>query len=366
MSQSIPENKKISPFLVFFIIHAMQMGIGVLGFQRMIARYAGHDAWISIILAGLIIHILLWMMFKMLKMANGDIISIHTFILGKKIGTFICSLFILYFCFLTVIILRGYIEVVQVWMFPELETFWFALAFLIVVIYIINGGFRTVTGIAFFSVILTAYILLLFALVLPFTNFTNLLPVFDHSVKDILLSSRDVSLSVLGFDTVLFFYPFVKNPEKAQKWAHLAIVYMTFVCLILAIMAFTYFSKEQLEVIIWPTLTMWKIIKLPFVERFEYIGVANWCLVILPNVCITLWCASRLVKRSFSIRQKTSVPVLAFLCLVATSLLATRSQISFLANLTGMIGFYFNLIYVPLLFITFLITKKVKDREKNS
>lgn len=111
---------------------------------------------------------------------------------------------------------------------------------------------------------------------------------------------------------------------------------------------------------------MWKIIKLPFVERFEYIGIANWYLIVIPNASLSLWCASRLVKQVFSIRQKTSVPVLAFLCLVGTSLLATRPQINFLADLTAKVGFYFNAIYVPLLFIAFLITKKVKKSEKNS
>jgi spore germination protein AB len=366
MNQIIPENRKISPFFIFFLVHSMQVGIGILGFQRFIAKSAGYDAWISIIITGCIIHILVWMMYKMLKIAGGDIVAIHTYILGRKLGKCISSIFILYFCLLTVIVLRNYIEVVQVWMFQDLQIFWFALVFFILVIYIVNGSLRTVTGITFFAVVLPSYMIFLFLFTVPFADFTNLLPIFNHSVMELVISSRDMTLTVLGFETLLLYYPFIKEPEKSKKWAHLGILYTTVLCLYLAIITFAYFSEEQLQKNLWPTLTMWKIIKMPFVERFEYIGIANWCLIILPNVCICLWCASRLAKRVFSFRQKTSVLLLSFFCLIATSLLTTREQINFLSDISAKVGFYFNVIYIPLLFAITLIVKKVKSRENHS
>ncbi|MEH7250905.1 GerAB/ArcD/ProY family transporter [Neobacillus niacini] len=366
MSSNVPESKKISPFLVFFLIHTMQSGVGILGFQRFIAKAAGYDAWMSIIFTGLVIHILLWMMFKMLKIANGDLTSIHTYVLGKKTGKILSSTFILYFSLYAVTVLRSYIEIVQVWMFPELRTFWFALAFLLLVIYIVFGGFRTVAGIAFFSVILPLYIAGLFIIIIPYADFTNLLPIFDHSVKELLLASRNMSFSLLGFETLLFFYPFIQQPEKSKKWAHFGVLFSIILCIYLAILSFGYFSEEQLQKNLWPTLTMWKIIKLPFVERFEYIGITNWALIILPNISICLWCASRLAKQLFSIRQKTSVLFIAVFCLIATSLLSTREQINFLTDITAKVGFYFNIIYVPLLFAATLLVKKVKSRAKHT
>lgn len=361
MKPIIPENKKISPFLVFFVINSMQTGVGVLGFQRIIAKSAGYDGWIAIIFASICIHFVLWMMYKMLEIADGDLISIHTFVFGKTAGKLLSSIFILYFCSLTVTTLRNFIEIVQVWMFSDLITFWFALVFLILVIYIINGGFRTITGIGLFSVILPSYIWLLFLFTIPFADFTNLLPIFNHSAKDILIASKDMSLSFIGFETLLFFYPFIKNPERSKKWSHLAIFFLTMIYLYLTILTFAYFPQEQLQKNIWPTLTMWKIIELPFVERFEYIGIANWCLIILPNTCIALWIASRLTKQLFSVKQRLSAPILAVFCLIGTSLLMTRDQINFLTNFVGQCGFYINFMYIPLLFIATLIAKKVKE-----
>ncbi|WP_071393623.1 GerAB/ArcD/ProY family transporter [Bacillus tuaregi] len=363
MKVSIPENKKIAPFLVFFTVHAMQTGIGILGFTRIIAKNAGHDGWISIIVTGLVIQLIIWMIYKMAKVADGDILAIHSFILGKKLSKAICSLLIIYFCLLTVTVLRGFIEIVHVWMFPELSIFWFSVVFFILLNYIVNGGIRTVTGIAFFSVVLPFYIVLLFFITIPYSDFTNLLPILDHPVSDILRGSRDMSLTVLGFETILIFYPFIKSPEKSRKWASLGNLYTILLCLYIAILTFSYFSENQLQKNAWPLLTMWKIIKMPFVERFEYIGIANWCLIILPNACLAIWCASWLAKQIFSLRQKISVPALSVLCIIGTSLLLTREMVNILTDITAKIGLYFNFVYIPLLFLATIIAEKVKKRE---
>lgn len=366
MKVTIPENKKIAPFFVFFVIHAMQTGVGILGFSRFIAKDAGYDAWISILAIGFVIHLLLWMMYKMAKIADGDIIAIHTFIFGKTVSKILCSAFILYFCLITVTVLRSFIEIVHVWMFPDLSIFWFSFVFLILVNYIVNGGIRTVTGIAFFAVLLPFYIILLFFFTIPYATFTNLLPIFDHSLMDLLRGSRHMSLTVLGFETLLFVYPFIKKPEKSKKWAYLANVYTILLYVYIAILTFAYFSENQLQKNTWPLLTMWKIIKLPFVERFEYIGIANWCLIILPNCCLGLWCASWVAKQIFSIRQRVSVPALSLVCIIATSMLLTRETINTLTDITAKVGFYLNFVYIPLLFFATIIAGKVKNREKTT
>jgi hypothetical protein len=111
---------------------------------------------------------------------------------------------------------------------------------------------------------------------------------------------------------------------------------------------------------------MWKIVKLPFIERFEYIGIANWLLIILPNVCITIWCSSQIIKKVFSIKMKKSVPIIALICLIVTNLIDTREHINAMTDLTSKVGFYFNFVYIPLLFVIMMIKKKVKNRDMES
>ncbi|MFD2446569.1 GerAB/ArcD/ProY family transporter [Bacillus sp. CGMCC 1.16607] len=49
MTPNIPKYLMFNSFLVFFIIHTTQMGIGVAGVQRIIYKESKQDAWISII-----------------------------------------------------------------------------------------------------------------------------------------------------------------------------------------------------------------------------------------------------------------------------------------------------------------------------
>ncbi|WP_064092919.1 GerAB/ArcD/ProY family transporter [Rossellomorea aquimaris] len=361
--QPIPDRRKISPFLVFFLIHSMQVGGGVLGFQRIIAMNAGYDGWISVILAGVFTHILMVLMYLILdKSGGGDLVSAHTFAFGKWIGNLFNFVFVLYFGLLVVTILRTYIEVLQVWMYPRLSTFFFSLIFLCLVFYLVNGGVRTITGVAFFGTILPSYLLLTFAFTFTYADFKNILPVFDHSLKDILISTKNMSLTYLGYESILLIYPFIKNAKQSQKYAHWGLFTTTTVYTIIAVISFAFFSKKQLEKTVWATLSMWKIVEMPFVERFEYIGIANWCLVILPNVCIALWCSSRIIKRMSPMKHRHSLLLVCILCLSALTFFSNRKQVNLLNDLSGQIGFYITFFYIPLLLLLVIIMKKVRNK----
>jgi spore germination protein (amino acid permease) len=278
------------------------------------------------------------------------------------LGNLLTLPFVLYFSLITVAVLREFIEVIQVWMFQDLSPFWFSLAFFGLAIYIIFGGFRTVTGVAFFGVVLPAYLIVTFFATIPYANIRNLLPIFDHSIKDLALGAYQMSLTYLGWEVLLFIYPMIKEPKKSKKWAHLGVLYTTLLYTMITIITFTYFSEGQLQKNVWATLTIWKIIEMPFVERFEYIGIANWIIIILPNFCIGIWCASRILKRVTKMKQKHGVLLFSLASLIAINFFKTREQINNLITYTGKISFFINYGYIPLLFFLVLIVKKVKHK----
>ncbi len=360
----IAERFQVSHFLVFYLIHALQFGVGVLGFQRIVAEKTGRDAWISVILAGTLVHISVWMLYKILKNSGGNIITVHRTLFGKWIGGFLSVVLALYFCLLAITVLRTYIEIVQVWMFTDLNVWVFALVFFILVYYIITGGFRVVTGICFFGVILPIYVLFTFLFPLEFSDLSNLAPPLNHSIKDFAQSTKSMSLTIIGFEALLVFYPFIKNPEKSKKWAHISVAFGTVIYTVIMMISLAYFSEEQLQKNVWATLTIWKIIEMPFVERFEYIGIANWCLIILPNVCLTIWCASRCLKDTFKVNQRIVLIFVLLVSFIVVSFSQTREHINILNDLVGQLGFYMMFAYIPFIFIFNSIMKKVKRRKR--
>ena len=152
----------------------------------------------------------------------------------------------------------------------------------------------------------------------------------------------------------------LKSPKSGHNYA---LLFTTCLYVYLAILAYMYFPLNMLSTEIWASLTIWKIIEMPFVERFEYIGVASWFIVILPNICLYLWAASRLFKQTFSVKQRISVPVITGLCLIAICFLENRNQIATAIDIAAKSGLYLNYIYIPILFICVWIAWKVKKRE---
>ncbi|MFS0822095.1 GerAB/ArcD/ProY family transporter [Bacillus sp. 1P02SD] len=361
--ERVKESFLVSPFFVFFLIHSMQVGVGILGFQRIIAKTAGYDSWIAIILAGAAVHVIVWMMYKILNDSKGDIIEVHKEVFGKWVGGFFSLLFVIYLMAVAMTVLRTYIEVVQVWMFPELNAWVFSLFALILTYYIILGGFRAVTGISFFSIVLPVYILLLVFFPLEFAHVRNLLPILNHSFIEIAKGTKDMTLSIIGFETLLIFYPFIKNPKSSQKWAHLGVLATTVLYLTTMITAILFYSSGQLDKHIWATLSMFKTIVMPFVERFEYVGVASWFFIILPNICLTIWGASRSIKKVFSVQQRKVILFILPVVWVISSFFKTRQQIDMLNEYMSNFGFYYVFVYIPILFVLTLVIRKVRENK---
>ncbi|MGE7762150.1 GerAB/ArcD/ProY family transporter [Peribacillus sp. NPDC097895] len=362
MNQTIVNDKyKVSPFYVFFLVHSMQIGLGVLSFQRDLAKVTGTDGWISIILAGLIVHILIWVIYKIFSMVPGDIISANNHAFGKWMGNFFSLLFILYFFVLGMTIIIGYINILHVWMFDEVPSWMFALVFLILIYYIISGGFRSVTGITFLSLIASYWLLFIPLYTLKFAYFTDLLPIFNHTLLEIMKGTRTTSLSMLGFEMILMFYPFIKNAEKTQKYAHGGALATTLLILFIYFVSKAFYSQSLLVLTLWPTLTLSSIIELPFIQRFEYITVSWWALVIIPNMVIPLWAASRGVKRLFNVQQKYPLWAMSIIILLINIFLFDFEALDILNKLINPYSVSFLVLYLPFLFIILSI-KNLRKR----
>ncbi len=362
MTQSIPDRYKVSPGLVFFLVTAIQLGVGILSFQSVIVLYAGYDSWISIILAGIGIQLLVWLIYKIMNKEKKDIFDIHRSLFGKWVGTFFGIFLLVYFLLLTVSVLRIYIEVIQVWMFPQINIVFVSLVYLILVFYIVNGGFRTVAGICFLGFVIPLYLVFTLLFPLEFAHFENLLPVFNHTGPEYFQSAKIMTFSFIGISTILVYYPYIKHPERSQKWAHAGVLYMTFIYLATAIVTFVFYNEEHLKTVIWPTLGLWKIIEMPFVERFEYIGISSWALVILPNMCLSAWAFSKGAKKMFGIRQRKALVLVLLITLFMIPFFKTNDDVTNLEMFVCNYGLIVLYIYIPFIFVVTKIVQKVRKR----
>ncbi|QNF30463.1 GerAB/ArcD/ProY family transporter [Metabacillus elymi] len=365
MTVKVEKQFQVSSFFTFFLIHSSQTGVGILNFQNQVIKGAEQDAWISLLLTGVTTHIILYIIFKLLDEENNDLVAVHQYCFGKKMGNILSVFAMVYFWLASLTVFRAYIEVIQIWVYPTIKTWQLCLVFGLLLFYLISSGFRTLTGFSFWGVVLPSFLFILIYFPMKHMNYIYLLPAFSHSLGELFLSSKAFSLLFLGFEWILMYYPFIKdsNSKTISKWAYLGNLYTIIVYLIVTLISFLYFNQEVLQQLPWATLMMVKIVKFSFLERFEYVFIFIWLLVVISPICISLWACTRIVKRAFSMPPKATLQLLLIVIMIASISFKEFNSIDQLINLTANVGIGFVYVYLPLLlFIKLIKNNFIKNK----
>nr|WP_275691074.1 GerAB/ArcD/ProY family transporter [Paenibacillus aceris] len=350
----------VSGFFVFFLIFASQSGIGGLGSSNAVFTYSGQDAWISVLILGLSLHLIIWIIYKMLSNPAKDIIDLHQMIFGRFLGNTFSLLIIGYYFTSALYVFRTYIDIVQVWIFPSMRTWELAVLFICLIYYLISGGFRVLTGLALFSTV-TAF--LLFSLIyfpIKLGNLNYLMPVWNHTVPELLKASKVSYGAFIGFEALLVYFPFIKSVEKQAKWAHLGILINTLQFVALTISSLLYYSQGLLRNTLYPLLGITKIIEFEFVERIELIFIFCWLIMFIPSLCISIWSCTRILKRVTPLKPRASLVWILTIFFIIVVQFNDKFKVDALGKFTINIGIYFVFAYIPLLFILYLIQNKRK------
>lgn len=357
------EGLLINAFMLVFVIHGVQVGVGLAGLPRVVYLVAKHDAWISVFLAGMITSVVLVFMIQMLKQYDSaDLYGIHVDIFGKWAGNSLNIIYMIYMTSTFFVIFMNYVEIVQVWIFPTLPTWQLSLVLILLAIYAVFGGIRVVVGVAFLSVVGTIWLAIVLFVPIQYGDFTHLFPIMNVDKKQLLMGAQSTTLSMLGFEIILFVYPFVKEKQKAMFFVQIGNLITTITFTTATLISIVFFSSNSLEKTIWPVLSMFKIVRLPNLERFEFIAVSFWMLIILPNMCLYLWAASKGFSRILRRKQKWGVWIIAFTAYVVSFFIKSRYEMNTLTDVIAKAGFYFAFCYPILLAIIVFIKKWFKRR----
>lgn len=360
--ESPKKTRQLSPFFTFFIMTGVQIGVGILGFERIITKEAGHDAWISVVITGLAVHLLIWMTYQILNTHQADLVTFHIELFGTVIGSFFNVTFLIYLLLLALTVLRTFVELIQVWMFPDVHQWVLAMLILTVAYAYVTKGLRVIVGLSVISLIITFPLLLASLFSLPDTHPENLLPIAVHTLPDILNGTKAMTLNILGFCVLFMIYPFIKNAPDSQKWTHIGVATNMTIYLLAILLTLMYFSEKQLKLNYWATITLWKVVDLSVIERFEYVGVSIWLFVALPSICLLIWSASRLLKRMSQWKQRTWLRCTCLLLFICSLPVVGRDGVEALNDVTSNIGFYMVYAYIPFLYLSTLIQRLIKKR----
>ncbi|MCQ2008715.1 MAG: GerAB/ArcD/ProY family transporter [Sporolactobacillus sp.] len=364
MYNKINPTHTIGPLSAFFLPQVMQIGIGFLSFQQIITKFSEQDGWLATLISGLSTLFVMWIILRLLEnerhFGRPDIFSIHRRIFGPWIGnvlTFILMSHVLLFSFA---FLRSYIEILQVWIFPQLNSFTFSIIFCCIVWYIVMGGLRTISGVCLLSFIYLIPLFILSIFIVPHAHYENLMPLFDHTPLSIMRSCYETTHDYLGFELILYFYPFISQPEKARKWAFRGVLTTIYIYTTILLLGIIYFSQGEMQNTIWPTITYWKSVRFPLFEHVDIIAIVILLWVLIPNICLCSWILARGIKFTFpAIKMKHSLIGILVVLITITCMVKNGLQVRTINNIYNGFGFIIIYFYLPLLLFCQWIKKKI-------
>lgn len=362
---NVSKGNTFQAFYMFFILPIVQLGVGIMGAPRYIFSHAKQDSWLSILIAGIVMIIVISVMLLILKQYdNADILGIQVDVFGKWLGSLLGILYLVYFFAANAIILLNYIEVIQVFLYPTLPSYAIGFLMLLLIVYAVNGDIRVIVGMAFLFFLITQ--VLTFLLYKPITqiDWYHFLPMFQSSAVDVLKGAKATTFTVLGLEILFFLYPFVGDKERLKRPLYLGICFSTFIVLLLTCISIGYYGLENLSNLEWSVLTLYKSVSFSFIDRLDYIVIIMWIMVVIPANVFLLWAMSKGLKRLFGFQEKVVMYVITLITLVFVTFVHSDASIMVLTDWLGKIGFWIAFVYPIILLPCVYIRKYIKKRKQ--
>lgn len=346
---------------LFAFILQTQIGIAVLSFPYDLHKAAGADGWISVLVAGACVQIVL-LAFAMLcqRFPGQNLYQFAPLILGKWLGNTVTAAFTLHFTFTSCLILLMEMMFVELWILPSTNPGLIIVANFVVCFYMAKENIRII---ARYNALITLLIIPMLAILI--TSFSTmdyryLLPVGQQGWHGILLGVKSSVLSFLGFEVVLVLNSDIQAKGKSIippiLWANgVATAFFLFIVLV----CYLNFNPESLNFIPQPVPYYLNGISLPFLERLDLLFLSIWLVKVTATQISYLYSAGKGFGYLFhrDKHKKAIYYLVPFVCLVGMFWRSDK-RIEFLEHITQFDSFIILGIPLVLLVIAWLRGKR--------
>lgn len=316
------------------LILSIQIGMGALALPSDIAKIAGYDGWISILIAGLLCFLITVAIILLCKRFEGiSILDINTVLFGRFVSFILNLALLLYLVLAAVSNLAFLASSVGVWFFRITPLWILTLYISIPSIYLAGKGLKGICRFNFLLVFIIPVLLSLVFLNIRYFRITNLLPVGIHGMSNILGALPHTAFSYLGFETLLFSFVYIKNKQYIIK--HTAIGYLT------VIFIFTFFFISNIAILgenliikrIVPFVGLARMVSVPVLERLDLYYLVIWIAAMLLSINAYMFFVHDTAKKIFHLKSnKISLGIISGVIIVLASIIGRDSHTVFMVN----------------------------------
>ncbi len=213
------EEGRINGRQLFFIMFWTIMATAILNLPMLITRYAPRDGWLSAVVFIPTSVLIVWIASKLGAMfPKQTLVEYSDLVLGPWLGKFVSALLILWVFQAGSIVYQEVVGFFAVSILPDTPLVVLVILVSLAPAYAIYHGLEVIGRSSdFLFFIILGFFTLIYLLLIPEFDYTELLPVFGDGIGNILRGSLTTAVYGGELILVLFFYPYIKDNQKVGK-----------------------------------------------------------------------------------------------------------------------------------------------------
>ncbi|TYQ16480.1 UNVERIFIED_CONTAM: spore germination protein (amino acid permease) [Acetivibrio alkalicellulosi] len=275
--------------MLAFVIQTM-IGVRLLTLPRDLVAIASNDAWLSVVVAGLLALIIGYCFYWLgVKHRGLNISQIMEVVLGKFIGK-IMQLFIFAYIILSIgLSARTFSDSIQLFLLDKTPRVLVILIIIFTCVYCVFKGLKTISILLDILLPFIIFFLILL-LLLASTNMDidNIHPVLYRGITPVLSGYVEIVHPYLGLGVVGYVMPYFTNPEKTKKWVFTGVFVVTLFYVAIVLMCIMVFGSKEINELVHPTIILSKTIELEaqLFERAESLFITAWIPITFSTMAV--------------------------------------------------------------------------------
>ncbi len=356
----------LHPAQIMTLTVSSTLGIAILTIQHDLVVIANQDAWISMLLGGILAILMsLLTSYNLVKMfPKHDLPQIPILLFGKVFGRVVLLVFIILGLGGAGISLRIFVTTVKTFLLDRTPFVVLVLLVAAGVISVAKRGAKVIVGsIDFmFPVFMIPLILLL---ILPYSRMEtrHLKPILFENTINTVKGALPAFTSLIGYGIITYFHRYISDIKGIFRWFMAAMGISTILYISLTAVTIMVFGAEEIKTMVYPTLILSKSIEFPvtLLERLETLVIIIWIPGFFAWLLLYTYSSVRNISEFFSIKPKYQKYVvyahLPLLCIIAV-IPKSGIQADALNSIYEFLGLIVGLGIIPALTIIGYIKKR--------
>ncbi|WLR51991.1 GerAB/ArcD/ProY family transporter [Bacillus tianshenii] len=345
---------------LFFIIIQAQIGMGVMSLPHDMFINAKNDAWISLLIAGAILELVVFLQYLLVKRYPEQ--TIYEFmpqLLGKPFAKVVSLSYALFFGYIVVIVILLFTRTLQTWVLTDTPLWIIKIITISITAYLAKEQLPVIAR--FLTIVTLNLVFLVFFTFLVFRNIEieYLFPIGTTGIKEIMGGANQAILALMSME-ILYVYAFVQDKSKGLfKIIGGAIAFTTGLYLYLTLLVLVVFSPGKLLLVEEPLLYMLKSLKFTIIERLDLIFIAFWMFSVITTTIIYMYASARGFSKVLNLKSHSKLTwLLAAVILIVAFIPDSDLAVSKMTSVLTYISYLFVFVIPVFLLILSLVKKK--------